>query len=351
MNKTLRILKNVGISAVIITAIYCLIMLLRSILHVNSIVPMLYVLGVFFIALLTDGYFYGIASAFASAASLLYIFDKTDAKITYAYNVVISIVIILFVAMLTCTLTTMLKKAKRIKEESIRENMVGNLMRAVSHDLRTPLTTIYASASAIVDNYDSLSEEQRIEIVNDIRTESQGLVHMLENTLTVTKVNAKNVTLTMTDTVLEELIDTVVVKFNRHYPSAPLTLDIPDEFVSIPMDAMLIEQVLFNLLENAVIHAQGMTELVLRVTLRKDKVCFEVRDNGCGIRRDKPNKIFDEYHSATLMENENISKRNMGIGLSVCRAIIRAHNSNIIASNIPDGGASFKFTLRRSSDE
>ena len=351
MKKTLSILKNTAIMAAITLAVSWLNLHLRFTLGIRSMVPMLYVLGVFFVALCTDGYFYGISSAFISAFLVMHAFSLSDSDLSYKFNIITSIIIIFFVAMLTCTVTTMLKKARRIKEANIREHIRGNIMRAMSHDLRTPLTSIYASSSAILDNFEDLSDDQRLELVNKIRTESHGLIRMIENLLSVTKANDDSVKLAMTDTVLEELIDTVAVKFNRHFPETSLILDIPDEFVSIPMDAMMIEQVLFNLLENAVIHAIGMTKLVLKVYLEGNRVWFEVSDNGCGLHKDRPDKVFYEHHDSTLMTNETGTKRNMGIGLRACDAVVKAHNSRIYAENNAEGGASFRFSLKSSDNE
>ena len=204
---------------------------------------------------------------------------------------------------------------------------------------------------SILEHFDELSADRRVELVREIRTESHGLIRMVENLLMVTKVDGDDVKLVMTDTVIEELVDTVAAKYNRHFPEMPLIIDIPDEFISVPMEAMLIQQVLFNLLENAVIHAKGMTELKLIITTDGEDVCFEVRDNGCGIPKDKLDSLFEQYHDATLVSATGVARRNMGIGLSVCHAIIKAHGSSIHADNDPEGGASFKFTLRRMTDE
>lgn len=350
MKKLSPVFKNIAVSALIIFIAYWINVLTKTVLHINSMIPMFYVLGVFLIAIFTDGYVYSIVSAVISAILAAHMFS-TIGGVEYTYNIVTGVVIIVFVALLTCTLTTTVKRARKIKESSIREHMRANLMRSVSHDIRTPLTAIYASSSAILDNFEDFTDEQRIELVKEIRTESHGLIRMVENLLSVTKLSNENVELTMTDTVLEELIDSVAVKYNRYFPDIPLTLDIPDEFVSIPMDAMLISQVLFNLLENSVIHAVGMTKLLLRVTLDGDEVMFEVWDNGCGLHKDRLDVIFNEYYFSTLVNNEMVTRRNMGIGLSVCYAIIKAHNGTLTAENNDSGGASFKFALRRSDNE
>jgi two-component system sensor histidine kinase KdpD len=167
---------------------------------------------------------------------------------------------------------------------------------------------------------------------------------MVENLLAVTKANADGIRLTKTETVLEELIDSTLVKFHRHYPEQTVETSIPEDFISIPMDAMLIQQVLLNLLENAVYHAKGMTELHLQVRVKKKMVLFSVRDNGCGIPEEKRRRMFlgEMDRSKSVADG---SRSNMGIGLSVCSAIVKAHGGWIWADNLPDGGALFRFYL------
>ena len=123
-----------------------------------------------------------------------------------------------------------------------------------------------------------------------------------------------------------------------------MEVTIPDEFVSIPMDAVLIEQVLTNLLENAFIHARGMTRLELEVRLTEGTAAFTVRDNGCGIREDRLTDLFTGYLGSSDRQGD-AARRNMGIGLSVCATIIKAHGGVISARNRSDGGAEFTFTL------
>ena len=117
----------------------------------------------------------------------------------------------------------------------------------------------------------------------------------------------------------------------------------------IPMDAILIEQVLVNLLENAVFHAKGMTKLILRVFTLGDQAVFEVEDDGCGIKKDRIHTIFSGY-LGEIDQNSDDKKRNMGIGLSVCATIIKAHGGDISAENRKDGGAIFRFMLDKEDE-
>ena len=125
---------------------------------------------------------------------------------------------------------------------------------------------------------------------------------------------------------------------------------IPDDFVDIPMDSILIEQVLLNLLENAVFHAKGMTELSLSVSLVENQAVFEVADNGCGIPEDALQKIFSGSYEKSAAPVDG-TRSNMGIGLSVCAAIVKAHGSEITAENRKGGGAVFRFALERGGED
>lgn len=143
---------------------------------------------------------------------------------------------------------------------------------------------------------------------------------------------------------MDELLDSVLVKFNKRYEDQNVEIDIPDELIMIPMDAILVEQLILNLLENAVQHAEGMSKLGLRVYTSGHFAVFEIRDNGCGIPVDKVKDIF----AGKLVYGESgldSSKKNAGIGLSVCTTIVKAHGGEISAENLQDGGAVVRFTL------
>ena len=223
--------------------------------------------------------------------------------------------------------------------------MRGNLLRAVSHDLRTPLTSIYGATSVIMDNYDSISKEKQIKLLGEIHEDSQWLIRMVENLLSVTRIDDSVTKITKTPVVLDELLDSVIVKFNKHYPNQKVKVSVPNEFISIPMDAILIQQVLMNLMENAIMHAKGMTELEVVVRIEGDKAIFEIKDNGCGIPTDRIKHLFTGYLDRDSSIPTDGSRNNMGIGLSVCSTIIKSHGGSIYAQNRPEGGALFGFSL------
>lgn len=312
--------------------------------NTKTMTPMIFVLGVFLVSWKTQGYVWGIVASLLSVLAVNWAF-------TYPYwafdlispECISSAVVMLIVSTMTGALTTRLKQQEKLKAEAETERMRGNLLRAVSHDLRTPLTSIYGSCSAIIENFDSIPREKQMKLLKDIQSDSQWLNRMVENLLSVTRVDADKVRLSKHSTVLEELVDALLVKFHKHYPDTAVQVSIPEAFVSIPMDPVLIEQVLMNLLENAVFHARGMKHLWLRVTLQNKYAVFFVEDDGCGISDDRMAHLF-----TGLLDSEtpaDSTRSNMGIGLSVCRTIIKAHGSELKACNRPDGGASFSFAL------
>ena len=181
-------------------------------------------------------------------------------------------------------------------------------------------------------------------MLKGIIEDSDWLCRMVENLLSITKLDGENVKIIKTETVLDELIDSVLVKFAKRYPDIKINVDIPEEFVTVSMDALLIEQVLLNILENAVQHAEGMTLLKFRVFTISDRVIFEIEDNGCGIPKDKLKDIFSGIYTTSLDISDG-KKNNAGIGLSVCASIIKAHGGVIKAENVKTGGCIFRFVL------
>ncbi len=342
--KQLRLRDGIFVIAALVIA-FLLNLALETLFETRTLIPMIFVLAVFLISWRTAGYFWGIAASLISVLAVNYAFTFPY----YAFDLITpeclsSAVVMLVVATITCTLTNQIKRQEKIKAESERERMRANLLRAVSHDLRTPLTGIYGSCSALIENYDSLDRERQLALLYDARKDSEWLIRMVENLLSVTRIDERKVRLSKLPTVLDELLDAVLVKFKKRCPDRDVQLELPDEVLIIPMDAMLIEQVLINILENAVDHAVGMTELKLRVELREHRAVFTITDNGCGIPEDKLGTLFSGY-TGDRAEAADAHRRNMGIGLSVCATIVRAHGSEIYAKNEPNGGASFSFSL------
>lgn len=345
MKQIYTTIKNVLYTAGILVVFFIIGLILEKIFEADALVPAIFTLGVFIISLITDGFIYGIAASFLSVMALNFAFTFPYFKFNFSIREnILSAVIMLIITIISSTLITKVKQQEKMKAETAKEKKRANLLRAVSHDLRTPLTTIYGSSSAIINQYDSLSKEQLLELANGINEDAQWLVGMVENLLSVTKIDSDGVKLIKTPIVLEELIDTVLIRFKKRYPNQKINVDIPESFVSIPMDAVLIEQVMLNILENAIQHAVGMTEITIKVFLLGNEAIFEISDDGCGIPKDRLEGIFTGYFEKKEAPADN-QKSSMGIGLSVCASIIKAHDGTISVENRKTGGCCFRFSL------
>ena len=347
----MRWIYDLLLTAAILATATVLCTLLRRIDDGSGYVNLIFVLAVATISRWTEGYFWGIFSAVSGVLFVNYVF-------TYPYwefNFTITGYPFTFLAMLTVSMmisamNTQIKKQERLRIETEKEAVRANLLRAMSHDIRTPLTSIVGNTAAILENEDSFSPEQKRRLLEDVNEDAQWLIRMVENLLSVTRIDGTKVEVVKIPTVLDELIDSVLMKFSKKHPNQKVITQIPDEFVDIPMDSLLIEQVLLNLLENAVFHAKGMTELMLSVSLVGDKAVFEVSDNGCGLPEDALQKIFTGSYEKSAAPVDG-TRRNMGIGLSVCAAIVKAHGSDITAENRKGGGAVFRFALERGCED
>lgn len=316
-------------------------------LDVSEHITTILVFAVFLISLLTEGYFYGIASSIGGMLAVNYAFTYPYFTLDFDAPVnLISAIIMTAVSVLTGMLTTKVKHYENQKAESERERMRANLLRAVSHDLRTPLTTIYSASSTLRSKKNVLTEEQQNAMLKNIEEDSEWLVRMVENLLSVTRINSDEIKITKTPVILDELVDSVMTKFLSRHPEQKVVLDIPEDVVVVSVDTILIEQVLMNLLENAVSHAENMTHIIFHVFTAGPKVVFEIADDGCGIEADKLKHIFsgDVESSEAFADTK---RRTAGIGLSVCATIIKAHDGEISAENRKSGGALFRFTLQK----
>jgi len=249
----------------------------------------------------------------------------------------------LVVSVIISAMTTRIKKQEQQRYKAQVEEMRSNLLRAVSHDLRTPLTSISGAASVLMQHPD-IGRSRQETLLREIIDDSEWLVRMVENLLSITRINAEPAKLIKTSEAAEEVIAEAVRKFKKHFGQLPVEICLPDELLFVPMDAILIEQVITNLLENAAIHAKGATQCRVTLTLDGTNALFSVSDDGAGIPPRELPGIFESSITRTSRPTSD-NTRSMGIGLSVCRAIILAHNGTIEAANRPDGGAVFTFRL------
>jgi two-component system sensor histidine kinase KdpD len=227
--------------------------------------------------------------------------------------------------------------------ETEKEKTRANLLRAVSHDLRTPLTGMIGASETILKNKKVLKEEEQIKLLEFIYEDSNWLLHMVENLLSVTRIREGNSSVNKVFEPLEELVTEALMRIRNRFPQSKILVRIPDEFIMVPVDATLIEQVIINMLENAIKYSGNNKPVTLLAEQEEDFIVFHIMDEGKGIDAGKIESIFDGFSQA---ENPNSdSSKGLGIGLSICKTIINAHGGNISVTNKEDGGAVFTFTL------
>lgn len=348
--------KDTVITILIILCACIICMIMRQFDDGDIYVSMIFLLAVLIAARYTDGYFYGIATSIIGVFCVNYVF-------TYPYmefNFTISGYPITFLSMIvasviTSMMTTQVKEREKLKVEAETEKMRSNLLRAVSHDLRTPLTSILGGVSAMLENEETINTEKKRDLLSDIKADAEWLIRMVENLLSVTKLREGSSNLQKGPEVAEEIVAEAVAKYKKRWmrmieagketdgvktAMPTVTVKVPDEFLLIPMDALLIEQVIINLVENAAFHAKGAKNIWLSVYNDAKTATFEVVDDGAGIAPELIDHIFDGYRTSG-----SDTGRDMGIGLSVCKSIIAAHGGTMHAENTENAGARFTFTL------
>ena len=309
---------------------------------IEGFAPPVFVLTVLLVSRLTTGYLFGFIAAVLGTVCVNFVFTYPY----WAFNLSLSgypltFFMLLMVSLITCTLTAQAKRQAKLLAENEREKMRANLLRSVSHDIRTPLTSIVGSTSAVLENPGLSPPEQR-ELLQNAREEAQWLIRVVENLLSITRMGDAQARISKEPEPAEEVLGAAAQKFRRRFPQVNVTVSAPEELLMVPMDPILIEQVLANLLENAAVHG-GAANIALSLEAEESQARFVIRDDGQGIPKRELDGLFDgrpKPHRAP----DGDGKRNMGLGLSVCRAIVLAHGGSIAARNLLRG-AELSFRL------
>lgn len=244
---------------------------------------------------------------------------------------------------------------RKLLSESELEKMRANLLRSISHDLRTPLAVIIGNSSLYLESKDQLSEKEKTELLTIIHEEADWLLSIVENLLVITRIRKDDFSIVTRNETLEEVISEALQKFKKHYPDVIVKVQIPESYISLPMDAILIEQVIINLLSNASIHSGSSAPIELTVRDTRHAISVSVKDYGIGIPSEKLDCLFDGTSYPTSYSDDSckntsykgVPYKGTGIGLSICQTIITAHHGTILGRN-HKAGTEFVFTLPKS---
>ncbi len=229
--------------------------------------------------------------------------------------------------------------AARMQQEKLR----SDVLRAISHDLRTPLTAICGAANMLAASGHALDESRRAELLRTIEEDADSLITMVENLLALTRLEQEGFRLRLEPELLEEVIREALDAARRHARGHSMTMDVRDGLLMARMEARLIVQVLANLLDNAIRHTPEGAAITVRAEADGPWARVSVEDTGPGIAEADKQSIFDMFH--TLGTKRGDGQRGMGLGLSLCRNIIQAHGGSITVHDVSPHGAAFAFTL------
>ncbi len=314
----------------------------------TSYVAMIFLLDMFLTAYWTEGYLLGLLVAVLGVFSVDFIFTYPFWHISFTLTgFPLTFLVMMTISILTAAVTSRAKQTEQIRREAEREKMYADLLRAVSHDIRTPLTSIVGATNVLMEQDGELTPEQRKQLLQCTNEDAEWLIRIVENLLSITRINnTEEARLKKAPEAAEEVIASAVAKTRKHYPNVDIQVNIPDELVMVPMDPLLIEQVLVNLLENAVIHGETH-QIVVTLRCTEDEAEFTVSDDGQGIPPTLLPRLFD---GSARSDRRSDGKRSMGIGLSVCRTVAQAHGGTIRGENKKEGGACFTVTLPMKGD-
>ena len=232
----------------------------------------------------------------------------------------------------------------RVEEQAQQEALRANLLRAISHDLRTPLTSISGNASNLLSNSPSFDEATRQSLYQDIYDDSMWLINLVENLLAVTRIEDGRMNLRMETELVSEVISEALRHVSRQSVEHSITAESTDDFLLARMDARLIVQVIINLVDNAIKYSPEHSKITIRLQKRTGFVRIEIEDQGIGIPQSEYHKIFQRFYRGTAPEVRE--KSGTGIGLYLSRQIIEQHGGTItVASGKVRKGSTFLIQL------
>lgn len=230
-----------------------------------------------------------------------------------------------------------------VEMETQRERLRANLLRAISHDLRTPLTSISGNAMVLMSKSASLDETGKQKMYNAIYDDSMWLVNLTENLLSITRIENGTMHLQIEAELIEEVFGEALSHVDRESDKHEISVDLADDLLMAKMDVRLIVQVIINIVNNAIKYTPDGSHIVLSAERQGSMAVIQISDDGPGIPDEAKKHLFDMFYTADIGKAD--SRRGLGLGLSLCKSIVDAHGGTIsVANNLPQGSV-FYFTL------
>ena len=307
-----------------------------------------YILGVLIISIITSSWMYSFLASVISVLAFNFLFTIPRFTLrAYDPSYPVTFGIMFLVALITGSLASRMKEYARESAQAAmqieKEQLRADLLRSISHDLRTPLTSISGNASNLLSNENEFSQEIRMQIYRDIYDDSIWLIKLVENLLSVTRIEDGRMDLRMSAELMDEVIAEAMRHTDRNRDGRKIEVSSDEEFILGKMDARLIVQVVINLVDNAVKYTPEGAQIRIHTGKKDGMVVVSVSDTGPGIPDEQKSKVFDMFYTGTNRAADG--RRSLGLGLGLCRSIIRAHGGEIWVSDNKPQGAVFTFTL------
>lgn len=347
--------KYITITAVtvIVATVFAIILNYAEIGREN--VLLVYTVGVLVTAYFTEGYRYGIYSSIMCVMAFNYLFTEPYRDFSIANK---NDMVLLFFFLLTALIGTNLsvrfqkqvkiatklsKERERIKYAMEKEQLRSNLLRSISHDLRTPLTGIAGASALMMNEKTSKDAEVVRSLAEDINEQVDWLSQIIENILNMTRIESGNLEINRQAEAVEDLLNNALTGMKGRGGKREIQVEIPEDIIMIEVDGRLIVQVLVNFLDNAIKNTHEDGRIRLKVVEEGNMVWFCCEDNGRGIKEEILPTMFDEFVTDKAVNQD--SGRGIGLGLAICKAIVQAHGGKIEAVNKEEGGACVRFGI------
>jgi two-component system sensor histidine kinase KdpD len=303
---------------------------------------MVYLLGTVFVAT-RYGYGPAVQASFLSVLGFDFffvppVFSFEISDLQYLFTLAVMLVVALVICNLAANLRAQSKLAIRIEEESMR----NALLSAISHDFRTPLAAIVGASGSLLEDAERLTAEERREFLQTVYDEAQRMTRLANNILDMARLEVGALTLNREWYPPEELVGIALTRLRKRLEARDLRVDVARDLPFLHVDAVMIDAVLENLLENALKYTPQGTPIEIGARTGRGEIEFWVADSGPGLPAGSELQVFEKFHQEAVAGKPG---SGAGLGLSICRAIVHAHGGGIVAQNRRDGGAIFRFSI------
>ena len=316
---------------------------------------MLYIIAVLVISIITSRILYCLISSIVCVTLFNFLFTYPEFSLSaHGAGYPVTFITMFITAFIAGSLANKLKRNTQIAKQNAKEKeeaallaqneqLRANMLRSISHDLRTPLTSISGNASTLISAGSTLDEDAKQQIYTDIYSESMWLIGLVENLLYATRIEDGKMQLRLSVEILDDLVSEAAKHTQRTHPKRRINVEMRDEIIPVVADANLVVQVIINLIDNAVKYSDEDSPVTVRVKKETDFAVIAVADFGVGIPESERSKVFDMFYTGGNRSSD--SRRSLGLGLSLCKSIVSSHGGTITVSDNNPKGTVVSFTL------